>query len=123
MISAGLAIPAAILVPLVGCLAIWLLDKQPNLREAATLITGAVLLFLTLVVFAAVGDGERPGYFVFDVIEGLPLAFQVEPLGAMFAVIASGLWLVNSIYSIGYMRGGNEKHQTRFYMSFAIAIS
>ncbi|MEO1135235.1 MAG: proton-conducting transporter membrane subunit, partial [Pseudomonadota bacterium] len=24
---------------------------------------------------------------------------------------------------IGYMRGGNEKHQTRFYMSFAIAIS
>ena len=26
--------------------------------------------------------------------------------------LASTLWIVNSIYSIGYMRGNNEKHQT-----------
>jgi multicomponent Na+:H+ antiporter subunit D len=33
------------------------------------------------------------------------------------------LWIVNSIYSIGYMRGNKEKHQTRFYVCFAIAIA
>lgn len=123
MISPGLAIPLALGVPLVGCLAIWLLDKQPNLREAATLITGVILFILSLIVFLAVGEGQRPGYLLIEVIDGLPIAFQAEPLGAMFAVIASGLWLVNSIYSIGYMRAGNETNQTRFYMSFAIAIS
>jgi multicomponent Na+:H+ antiporter subunit D len=37
--------------------------------------------------------------------------------------VASGLWIVNSIYSIGYMRGNNEHHQTRFYVCFTIAIS
>ena len=123
MISAGLAIPLALAVPLVGFIAIWLLDKHPNLREAATLISGAVLLTLAVTVFAAVSNGERPGFILFEVIDGLPIAFQAEPLGALFGVIASGLWLVNSVYSIGYMRGGNEKHQTRFYMSFAVAIS
>ncbi len=123
MISPGIAIAASVLVPLVGFLAIWLFDKSPNIREAATLTTGWLLLLLTVTVFLAVGEGARPGYEVFDVIEGLPIAFRAEPLGAMFAVIASGLWLINSIYSIGYMRGGKESHQTRFYMSFAVAIS
>jgi multicomponent Na+:H+ antiporter subunit D len=123
MISPGLAIPLALWVPLLGCLAIWLLDKSPNLREAATLVTGAILFALTVTVFIAVSTGQRPGFQALEVIDGLPIAFQAEPLGALFAVIASGLWLVNSVYSIGYMRAGNEQHQTRFYMSFAVAIS
>lgn len=123
MIDPGFAIVLSLWVPLLGCLAIWLLDKQPNLREAATLVTGAVLLVLTITVFLAVGNGERPEYQLIEVIGGLPIAFKVEPLGAMFALIASSLWIVNSVYSIGYMRGHNESHQTRFYMSFAVAIS
>ncbi|MEM8935358.1 MAG: proton-conducting transporter membrane subunit [Pseudomonadota bacterium] len=123
MISAGLAIALSVALPLVGCLAIWLLDKHPNLREAATLTTGWVLLILAITVFAVVNSGARPGYQVFEIIDGLTLEFRAEPLGAMFGVIAAGLWLVNSVYSIGYMRGHGESHQTRFYMCFAIAIS
>ena len=123
MIAPELAIPLSLTVPLIGFVLIWLFDKSPNLREAATLVSGVVLLGLVISVFAAVGDGQRPELAPLEVIEGLPIAFRVEPLGAMFALIASGLWIVNSIYSIGYMRGGNEKHQTRFYMSFAVAIS
>ncbi len=123
MISPSVALAAAVGLPLIGCVAIWLLDKSPNLREAATLITATLLLVLSITVFLAVGNGETPQIFVFEVIEGLPLAFRAEPLGAMFGLIASGLWFVNSLYSIGYMRGHNEQHQTRFYMSFAVAIS
>ncbi len=123
MISPNVALAAAVGLPLVGCIAIWLLDKTPNLREAATLTTATALLALSVTVFLAVGDGETPQIFVFEVMDGLPLAFRAEPLGAMFGLIASGLWFVNSLYSIGYMRGHDEQHQTRFYMSFAVAIS
>ena len=123
MISPAFAIPLSLALPIAGCFAIWLLDKQPNLREAATLITGALLFLLALIVFGAVGSGAQPGFILFEVIDGLPISFKAEPLGAMFGVIASGLWFVDSVYSIGYMRGNNEKHQTRFYMSFAVAIS
>ena len=58
-----------------------------------------------------------------SVLPGLQLAFEVEPLGMLFALIASGLWIVNSLYSIGYMRGNDEAHQTRFYVCFALALA
>lgn len=122
MISPGNAIGLSLVIPLIGFVGIWLLGKSPNLREAVTLATAVVLIGLSLTVFAAVGAGQRPGYEVFDVVAGMPIVFQAEPLGAMFAVLASGLWLINSLYSIGYMRGHHEPHQTRFYMCFAIAI-
>jgi len=118
-----LAIALSLGVPLIGFVLIWLLGRWPNLREGATLLTGVVLIVLTVSLFITVGGGARPALALFEVIDGLPIAFRVEPLGAMFGVIASGLWFVNSLYSIGYMRGHDEPNQTRFYMSFAIAIA
>jgi multicomponent Na+:H+ antiporter subunit D len=56
-------------------------------------------------------------------LPGLSIAFTVEPLGLIFACIASFLWIINSLYSIGYMRANNEKNQTRFYVCFAIALT
>ena len=53
----------------------------------------------------------------------MPLVFEVEPLGALFALIAAGLWIVTSVYSIGYMRGHHEENQTRFFAFFALAIA
>ncbi len=41
----------------------------------------------------------------------------------LFATVAAGLWIATAVYSIGYMRGANEKNQTRFYICFAIAIA
>ncbi len=41
----------------------------------------------------------------------------------LFALVASGLWIVSSLYSIGYMRGNDEAKQTRFYVCFALAIA
>ncbi len=67
--------------------------------------------------------GGRPRLDVVEVLPGLDLAFEVEPLGMLFALVASGLWIVTSLYSIGYMRGHHEENQTRFYICFAVAIS
>ena len=41
----------------------------------------------------------------------------------IFALVASTLWILNSFYSIGYMRGHDEPRQTSFYVCFAVAIS
>jgi len=46
----------------------------------------------------------------------------VDAFGAIFALLASFLWIVVSIYSIGYMRSLNEHAQTRFNFCFALAI-
>ncbi len=119
---------AALSVPLVGCGAIVAFGRAPNLREAATLITAFVLLAVTLTLahrtgVAGAAGAAGPALQLIAVTPELALAFRLEPLGAVFAVLASGLWIVNSLYSIGYMRGGGEKDQTRFYALFAVAIA
>lgn len=118
-----LAIQFALWIPVAGSVGILLTSRWPNLRESVTLLT-AVSLFLTVVsLVGPVLGGARPSVTLFEMFSGLPVAFELEPLGMIFALIASGLWILNSIYSLGYMRGNDEKNQTRFYICFAIAIS
>ena len=49
---------------------------------------------------------------------------RVQGRAARHAVraVASSLWIVNSLYSIGYMRANDEPRQTRFYVCFALAL-
>ncbi len=117
------AILLAILIPLAGAVPIALAGSRPNLREALTLVTAAALFIVVLTLVPEVAAGDRPRATLIEMLPGLPLAFEVEPLGMLFALIASGLWIVNSIYSIGYMRANKEQNQTRFYVCFALAIS
>ena len=121
--TAELAILGALALPLLGAAMIALANRSPNAREAATLVTGVALLATVVSLVAPVQAGGRPSVALVDMLPGMPIAFTVEPLGLLFALVASGLWIVNSLYSIGYMRGNAEKHQTRFYVCFALAIA
>ena len=114
---------ATLLLPLIGTLFIALTGSRPNLREAVTLVTAGLLAAIVYSLLQDVLAGARPAATLVEVVPGLPLALEIEPLGMLFACIASGLWIVNSLYSIGYMRGNHEHKQTRFYMCFAIAIA
>ena len=114
---------SAVAIPLVGAPLIALTGRFPNLREAVTLISGGALLATVLSLVPEVMAGGRPALVLLEIMPGLQLGLQIEPLGMLFAVIASALWIVTSVYAIGYMRGHHEEHQTRFYTFFAIAIS
>ena len=112
----------ALVLPLIAALLVGLTGKRPNLREGCTLFC-AVALFLVVATLAPrVFAGERPTVDLFEVLPGLGIAFEVEPLGMLFALVASGLWVVTTCYSIGYMRAHQEAHQTRFFACFAVAI-
>lgn len=112
----------AIALPFIGAIGVALTGKWPNLREAVTLLTGAIVLVITFSIHAALQAGDAGRVILAEPLPGLPLAFSVEPLGMLFALIASMLWIVTTIYAIGYMRGHHEKNQTRFYATFATAI-
>jgi multicomponent Na+:H+ antiporter subunit D len=123
-VSSEATILACLLIPLIGAGAIILAARAgDNLREAATLVTAVLLAWSVWSLIPGVMDGERPSLLLFEVVLGIRVAFSVEPLGMLFAALASGLWIVNSIYSIGYMRGNKEKNQTRFYVFFALSLA
>ncbi len=113
----------AFAIPALGALLIGLVGRWPNLRETITLVTALALFATVLSLLPVVQAGLRPSLSLLEPLPGLKLAFQLEPLGMLFALIASGLWIINSIYSIGYMRGNQEHHQTRFFACFALALS
>jgi multicomponent Na+:H+ antiporter subunit D len=122
-VTATSIIAAALITPLAGAAAIVGLRGAPNLRETATLVTAVALFALVFSLMPGVLAGERPVLTLIEMMPGLSLRFEVEPLGMLFALVASGLWIVNSIYSIGYMRANGEAHQTRFYVCFALALA
>lgn len=113
----------AILVPLVGAVAIGLLGRWPNLREGALLTTAGALFWVVLGLYPEVVAGGTLSHTLIEVLPGLVFELEVEPLGMVFALVASSLWILTSLYAIGYMRGHHEKNQTRFFIFFAVSIA
>ena len=113
----------ALAIPLAGAVLIALLGRWPNVREAVTLATGVALFWFVASLLPHVLAGATPEVLMVQLLPGgLSLVLRLEPLGMLFALVASGLWIVTSLYSIGYMRGHAEAHQTRFYVCFAVSI-
>ncbi|MEM9210670.1 MAG: proton-conducting transporter membrane subunit, partial [Pseudomonadota bacterium] len=114
---------ACIIVPALGGVTNWIFARHPNLRDITTFVISIVTFALVLTLLLKVGSATLAPMALIEVFPGIEIAFHVEPLGMMFAVIASGLWILTHIYGVGYMRGNNEKAHGRFFASFALAIS
>jgi multicomponent Na+:H+ antiporter subunit D len=112
----------ALALPLAAIPLIYLFGKFPNLREAVSIVISIGLFAVNCNLAGYIFAGQRPSCLLGQMIPGFRIEFTVEPLGMLFALVSSGLWILTTIYSIGYMRGHHEQNQTRFYACFAIAI-
>ena len=121
--SATLLMSLVLLLPLFGAIGIIANHRSPNTREAVTLIISGLIAILVVVIAARFMDGESFAFTLGEPLPGVAIAFEIEALGMLFALVAGLLWVVTSVYAIGYMRGHNEKNQTRFFAAFAVSIS
>ena len=113
----------SMVIPFIGSQLVIATGKIPNLREAVTLTTSVLLFTVVLAITDHTFKGNTLALNVIELFPGLGISFLVEPLGVLFALVASFLWIITTIYAIGYMRGHNEENQTRFFFCFALAIS
>ncbi|MEE4313611.1 MAG: monovalent cation/H+ antiporter subunit D family protein [Desulfofustis sp.] len=114
---------SAILIPALAVFGIILTGRWANIRELVSIMAGLILINLVTGLYQIVADGGLIAYQGPELFSGLTIAFAIEPLGMLFALVAGYLWLVTTVYSIGYMRGHKEEKQTRFFACFAVAIS
>ncbi|MCB9664067.1 MAG: monovalent cation/H+ antiporter subunit D family protein [Alphaproteobacteria bacterium] len=84
---------------------------------------GALLAPLLATLVPAVAAGGRPRLELVELAPGVPLVFELEPLGLVYALVAASLWPVTALYGVGYLRGHHEHHQTRFFVFFSASIS
>ncbi len=114
---------SAMVLPLIGALGVMALGRWPNLRDGWTIVIGLSTFGSVARLVEPVMSGDRPAFALPGEMAGLGLGFEVEPLGLLFGLVASGLWILTSLYGFGYMRGHGEVNQTRFFTCFAIAIA
>jgi len=111
------------LVPLLAALGILATGKSPNIREAVAITAGLVLFWMVAQLGMLVSWDNTATLELAEPLPGLTLAFKLEPLGLLFALVASFLWPVTTVYSMGYMRAHHEQNQTRFYAAFSVSIA
>ncbi len=115
--------PLIVVLPVIAALLIKLTGNNPNLRDTITIVTSVILFLLLIPLTNEVMAGGQPSLVLAEPLPGMTLKFTLEPLGMLFALVAGFLWIITSIYAIGYMRGHHEDNQTRFFMFFAVAIA
>lgn len=111
----------SILFPIASALLLSLIPERSDVfRNTASffvsLVTAAAVIFILLAVL----DGEMPGLSVINIAPGLELAFKVDPLSALFGVIASVLWIFAVLYSTGYM--AHEHKRRRYFVFYLLSL-
>jgi multicomponent Na+:H+ antiporter subunit D len=102
---------------------ILLSSRRPNLRELWSLAAAFAKLYLVVSMLPIVLAGGAYESRLIELLPGFSLHLKTDPFGMVFALLASFLWVLTSIYSIGYMRSGGYEHQTGYFASFAVAVS
>ena len=113
----------AIGVSMFGALMIVAAGRRPNLREGVTLLIALIKFGIVASMIPTVMQGRVIAHDVCRVLPGVAISFKVDAFGLLFALVSSFLWIVTSIYSIGYMRALREHSQTRYFAFFALALS
>ena len=95
---------------------------RPNLREAITMIASVVMAGFVFSMVPDVLSGNTYMAKLWCIVDGIELTLKTDNAAMVFACVSSGLWIVTSVYSIGYVRGHNEKNQTGYFAAFATCI-
>ena len=98
-------------------------SSSRNVREAWTFGAAGIKFCIILTMLPVVLGGETLSFTLFQVFPDLGISFRVDAFGLLFGLVASSLWIVTSLYSIGYMRSLDEHSQTRYFSFFAVALS
>jgi multicomponent Na+:H+ antiporter subunit D len=112
-----------ILASLLAVPFIILSGRSPNVREAWTFAAAGLKFLLVASMLPLVLSGVQVEYTIAEVLPDFAIRLRVDAMGMLFALVSSFLWIVTSVYSIGYMRGLQEHSQTRYFCFFALSLS
>lgn len=113
-----LAVLASSLLP--GLVIFTLPEGWTTLRTTLNLFGAIAKLVLVVVLLAGVSAGEE--YAVrFTVLPGLELALKADALGLLFVSLSAVLWLLTTLYAIGYLEGSPRR--SRFFGFFSLCVT
>jgi multicomponent Na+:H+ antiporter subunit D len=120
-VESSLVPPLLLLTSLVPAVLIfWLREGQVRTRSTLNL-TGAVLKVAFVAGLVAPVLAGRRFEWRTPLVPGIDLLLRVEPLSLLFMGLSALLWLVTTVYAIGYLEGA--PHRSRFFGFFSLCVT
>ncbi|ANB02563.1 complex I subunit 5 family protein [Ectothiorhodospira sp. BSL-9] len=95
-------------------------ERSARLRTAINL--GAALLKLVLVSWLSWKVSQGVIYDLrLTVLPGLEFNLQADPLAILFIALSAVLWLITTVYAVGYLEKG--PHRARFFGFFSLCVA
>ncbi len=95
-------------------------ERAASLRTAVNL--GVAALKVALVAWLAWKVSQGVIYDVrFTMLPGLEFKLQADPLAILFIALSAILWLITTVYSVGYLERG--PHRARFFGFFSLCVA
>jgi len=113
-----LAVLASSLLP--GLIIFALAEERVRMRTALNLIGALTKLALVGVLLAGVNAGETYD-FQYSILPGINLVFKADALALLFVTLSALLWLLTTVYAIGYLEGSPQR--SRFFGFFSLCVT
>lgn len=113
----------AVLVSFIAMGAIVASYRYPNVRDSWSVIAAFTKFGIVASMLPGVLEGTIYVWSFGTFVPGVEFALRADPLGMLFGLLASLLWIFTAFYATGYMRGLDEPNQTRFFAAFAMSLS
>ncbi len=112
----AILLTSALTSPLIFCL------REDDHRARTVLNLGAALFNFGLVVWLTIGLMSG-GVFITHIpfLPGVDIVLHGDALSVLFAALSSLLWLVTTVFAIGYLE--YKPHRSRFFGFFALCVS
>jgi len=117
--TSALILPLAL--PFVTAGLILAVRRHTTLRDVVP-VAGSLLTFLSVLsLLPEIRTGALPHVLAAVVYPGIAVRFCLDSMGFLFAATASLLWVLASVYCIGYLKVLHEHAQTRFHVCYTLA--
>jgi multicomponent Na+:H+ antiporter subunit D len=105
-----------------GIIIFCLPEEKHRLRTVLNLCGSLLKISLVLVMNAGIYYG-----YVFEIriplIPGVEFLLNGDPLSALFATLSSVLWLLTTIYAVGYLEGSPNRSHFFGYFSLCVTVT
>ncbi|MEQ8661781.1 MAG: proton-conducting transporter membrane subunit [Gammaproteobacteria bacterium] len=120
--NAATALPLATLASslLPGVVIFMLPESRSRTRITLNLAGALTKLALVVVMLFGVSAGQAYG-FRHEVLPGVELVFRMDALALLFVTLSTGLWLLTTLYAIGYLE--RSPHRNRFFGFFSLCVT
>jgi multicomponent Na+:H+ antiporter subunit D len=113
----------AVLLPALAALLVLLSrERYRNVRDSWSTLIALAMVGVIASMLPNVLGGRVPQTTIIELSPGIDLMLRADAAGMIFALLASSLWVLASVYAVGYMRTEHEHKQTRFFVAFALSL-